>query len=183
MGAYTAEPVLVYELLFYDVPNPADRTNKWNMVIREEPAPAGAYHYQSFAIVGTLDQVVASMQALYRLHPVDIDPPSGYVDVANCQELAGWAWDPKAPDVPMIVDIFDVAPDGTRALIFSAEAGVYRSDLPPVLGDNGVHGFAIPTGEVIADGAAHLLEFEVRNSVEGLASVALIPKRHSLTCP
>jgi hypothetical protein len=53
MGAYTAENVTAYEILMYDVPNPADRTNKWNIVVHENPVPAGVYTYQSFIIIGS----------------------------------------------------------------------------------------------------------------------------------
>ncbi len=182
MGAYTAEPVETYEILFYDVPNPSDRTNKWNMVIGETPAPAGTYRYRSFVIVGTLAEVHETMLALTRLHPIDPAPPEGYVDRADCTEIAGWAWDPKAPDIPVTIEIFASTGD-TRDLVFSGPADHFRPDLPPVLGDNGVHGYHFPTAEVLDSPGPHLLQVEAVNSVEGLPNVRLVPGEVRLHCP
>lgn len=183
MGAYTAEPIVYYSLLGYDVGIPDDDTNKWNMVIREEPAPAGRYTYVSFAVVGTLEQVQAGMDALYALHPADFNPPEGYVDLANCSEIAGWAWDPKAPNQPIEVEIFDVLPDGREILLASTTADLPRPDLPPVLGDNGEHGYSISAADVLPDGGTHLLRVYAVNSDPRLPGRALIPTEHTLTCP
>lgn len=182
MGAYTADPVVTYEILFYDVSNPADRTNKWNIVAHEEPAPAGDYHYLSFAIVGTLASVQEAMKALFRLHPTDFHPPEGYVDLAGCERIEGWAWDPKAPDQPIEVRIYDATDPDNRTLVATATAGLPRPDLPPVLGDNGRHGFSVPTPQSLRDGGRHTLSAEAVNSVEGLPGRTLLPARHELRC-
>lgn len=183
MGAYTAEPITTYQMLAFDVPNPSERTNKWNMVIREEPAPAGAYHYLSFAIVGTLAEVQSAMRDLYELHPTDFQPPEGYVDVANCTEIAGWAWDPKTPDQPVMVEIYDRAEDGGRTLLTTRLADGYRQDLSQVLNDNGLHGYHIYTSTLISDGERHTLELEIVNSAEGLANRPMYQNQRVLTCP
>ncbi|KAA3643215.1 MAG: hypothetical protein DWQ07_22120 [Chloroflexi bacterium] len=183
MGAYTAEDIEIYSILFYDIPNPADRTNKWNIVIREEPAPAGVYTYQTFAVVGTLEEVQAAMSELYRLHPTDFKPPEGYVDVANCQEIAGWAWDPKAPNQPIDVEIYDVSEEGVKTLLATVTADMLREDLPPVLGDNGEHGYRVLPSEVLLDGQRYTLRVEAVNSVEGLDNRALIPSEQVIECP
>lgn len=183
MGAYTAEPILTYQVLEFDVPNPNEHTTKWNMVIREEPAPAGDYRYLSFAIVGTLDEVQSAMRGLYALHPTDFHPPEGYVDVANCYEIAGWAWDPKAPSQPVNVEIYEVAEDQSRSLVSTHLADSYRQDLGQVLNDNGRHGYHIETRNLISDGQRHVLELEIVNSVQGLANHALNFGRRVLQCP
>lgn len=182
MGAYTAEPILSYSILGYDSRNPANGTNKWNMVIREEPADAGTYRYQSFAIVGTLESVKNTMMALYRLHPIEFAPPMGHVDAANCQEVAGWAWDPKAPDEPIEVEFYGVEEDGSRSLLSSALADGFRRDLPPVLGDNGRHGYAIATREILPNGGRRTIIVEAKNSIDGLQNRPLLPPVHHLEC-
>jgi hypothetical protein len=183
MGAYTADPLKYYEILFYDVANPADRTNKWNIVMREEPAPAGDYHYLSFAVVGTLKSVQEAMRALYQLHPTDFKPPEGYVDVASCREIAGWAWDPKAPGRPVKIEIHDLREDGTKILVAKIDAQYYRPDLPPVLGDNGRHGYSIATDRIFPRGGHHKITVEAVNSVRGLPNRTLIPAVKTLDCP
>jgi hypothetical protein len=140
MGAYTAENITEYEILMYDVPNPADRTNKWNIVVSENPVPAGVYTYQSFVIIGTLDQVTEGMRRLFELHPTDFSPPEGYVDLANCEAIEGWAWDPKTPNQPIDVEVRRVNEDGTETTLFATNAAQYREDLPAALGDNGILG-------------------------------------------
>ena len=130
MGAYTAEKVSGYEILMYDVPNPDDRTNKWNIVLRENPAPAGIYTYQSFIIIGTLEQVTEGMQQLFKLHPTDSKPPEGYVDNASCEVIGGWAWDPKTPNEPVEIEIRLVNADGTESSLAQFVANQFRDDLP-----------------------------------------------------
>ncbi len=182
MGAYTFERIETYEMLFYDVANAWDRTNKWNIIKHEVPAPAGDYQYQSFVIVGTFAQVQASMAALYDMHRVDMFPPEGFIDVANCDEIAGWAWDPKAPNTPMNIEIYDVTDGRNRTLIFQNEASDLRPDLPPVLGDDGRHGFRFLTREVATEQRPYDLEIEVGNSDQNFTNSRLSPSRIYLSC-
>jgi len=183
MGAYTSENVIVYEILMYDVPNRADRTNKWNIVIHENPAPAGVYTYQSFIIVGTLEQVTEGMSRLFELHPTDFAPPEGYVDVANCDVIDGWAWDPKTPNQPIDVEVHRVNEDDTETTLFTTTADRYREDLPAALGDNGVHGYNIKTGDVLHSGEEQTLRVYGLNSNPNLPPRALIPASVTLECP
>lgn len=183
LGAYTAEPIAAYEILFYDVPNPYDRTSKWNIVLQEQPAPAGDRQYLTFAVIGTLDEVQSAMSELYRLHPTDFDPPAGYVDRADCSVIEGWAWDPKAPGEPIEVAFHEIGPDGEKTFIRNRKAGRPRYDLKAALGDDGLHGFTISTRRVVTDGERHVIAVEAVNSVEGLPNRALIPARIVLECP
>lgn len=151
MGAYTAEQIIDYGIFGTNSPIQSDRTNKWNMVVREEPASAESYTYQSFAIVGTLTQVQETMKQLYALHPTDLAPPTGFIDIATCSDIAGWAWDPKTPDQPIAVEFYAVNDDETETLLTRVDANEYREDLASALGDNGNHGFYFPTTEIIHD--------------------------------
>jgi hypothetical protein len=183
MGAYTGEPIDYYGIYGTNAPNPRDRTNKWHMVIREEPAPAGAYTYRSFAIVGTLDEVQAAMSELYLLHPADFDPPTGFIDVVDCREIAGWAWDPKSPDRPIDVEFYAVDPDGAETLLGRVTASNRRQDLVTALGDNGEHGYSFPASNLIHDNSRVVLKAYAINSVPGLAAQPLHGSGVPLECP
>jgi hypothetical protein len=183
MGAYSPEDVLIYEILKYDVPNSADRTNKWNIIIHEVPAPAGTYTYQSFVIVGTLEQVAAAMQQLYLLHPTDFTPPEGYVDAADCDVIDGWAWDPKTPDEPIEVEVRLVNEDGSETPVLRATASNFRPDLVTALGDNGEHGYRIDTADILHTGEQQTFRVYALNSNADLPARALTPQEMTLECP
>ena len=182
MGAYTAEDVVSYQILSYKVANPSDHTNKWNIVVQESPAPAGEYQYTTFAIVGTLDEVQAAMLELFALHPTDVAPPEGYIDVADCDYIAGWAWDRKAPDQPVTVEVFSVRPDGEADLLGEVLADVYRVDLEDALGNNGRHGFEFPTRRFFPEGEDFTVRVEAVNTIAGLSNAVLIPAERHVIC-
>lgn len=73
----------------------------------------------------------------------------GYHDIANCQGMAGWAWDSTQPNTPITVYLFD----GNRYL-GSAYADQYRPDLVGAYG-NGYHGFTWVNDVSLMDGAPH----------------------------
>ena len=183
MGAYSPEDITAYEILFYDIPDPDDRTNKWNIVLHEQPVPAGVYRYQSFAIVGTLEQVTEAMRELFELHPTDIAPPQGYVDLANCNLIEGWAWDPKTPDQPIEIEFRTLNEDGSESVIKRITADMFREDLPPALGDNGQHAFSVQTSEILHSGEQQTLRVYGLNSNRNLPPRPLLPVDHVLTCP
>ena len=183
MGAYSAEPVRYYSILGTNSPTLADRTNKWNIVVREEPALKISYTYTSFVIVGTLEQVQEAMQRLYELHPADFNPPTGWIDVANCQEIAGWAWDPKAPNQPIPVEVYDLQEDGTQTLLTRMIADQPRGDLETALGDNGEHGFNIQTRSILHDDQRHRLRIYAVNSDPALPNRYLYGATSVIECP
>ncbi len=183
MGAYSDELIQNYGIYATNMSNPRDRTNKWNIVMREQPAPAGTYTYRSFVIVGTLDEVQAAMSELYQLHPVDFNPPTGYIDVVNCSEIAGWAWDPKTPDQPIEVEFYAVESDGTETLLGLKRAANPRQDLVTALGDNGEHGYAVPTSTLVHDNRRVVLKAYAINSAEGLPARPLVSSHPALECP
>lgn len=77
MGIYSPSlplpnwPNLGYGLFAFPNSDPAQATNKWNMVFRNNATPIGSYSATLYLVVGSLSQVVTGMQALYdQLHPV-----------------------------------------------------------------------------------------------------------------
>ncbi len=179
LGAYTAMAGAQYQLLHYDVPNPFDANNKWNIRISFVPAPAGDYVFRTFAVIGTLEQVHEGMVALSALHPVDVTPGEGYVDRFDCDWIEGWAWDPDAPNEAMMVDVVDVE---TGDVVLSVSAGGPRADLAEALGDNGLHAYSFQTSEILPDGGRGLFSLRVRSSETGWASTPLIPGQVDLDC-
>jgi hypothetical protein len=183
MGAYSADPIEGYGIYATDVANPRDRTNKWNIVRWEQPAPAKTYTYRSFVIVGTLAQVQAGMDALFKLHPVDVNPPTGYIDVATCDEIAGWAWDPKTPNQPIDVEFYALNDDDSETLLTRVQANSHRGDLVTALGDNGNHGFNFPAADIIHDNRRVVLEASAVNSNPILPNRKLFGSGQAVECP
>lgn len=183
MGAYTDEPIYDYTILATNDANLQERTNKWAMVLAKQPAEPAVYTFQSFVIVGTLDTVKESMAKLYALRPTDFNPPSGYIDSFSCQSIEGWAWDPKAPDQPLQIEIYLVDPSGEETLVSHANADVYRTDLASALGDNGKHGFSIRTHSVVPDNREAVLRVYALNSNPSLPKRLVNGSGFSISCP
>ena len=183
MGAYTDEAIEYYGIFGFRESDPANTTNKWTIVRREGQVKAGSYTYRSFAIVGTLEAVQEAMRALYTLHPVDLNPPQGYVDVMDCYEIAGWAWDPKAPDKPLTVQFYRVEEDGSETLLTEVVAQDYREDLVSALGDeDGEHGYRAVPLRFLNESIDAPVNVYALNSVEGLPGKLLIGSGQRLTC-
>jgi len=62
----------------------------------------------------------------------------GQIDVYDQQSVRGWAWDPEAPDRPVVLEI--KSSDG-RSKVFIADG--YREDLEKFGIGDGRHGFVI----------------------------------------
>ncbi|HUK91917.1 MAG TPA: hypothetical protein VLZ81_16055, partial [Blastocatellia bacterium] len=94
-------------------------------------------------------------------------PPNyiGYVDTTNCTSLVGWAADKNRLNVSINVEIYD----GTT-LISTVLANVLRADVGGFIGDNGLHGFNIPTPAALQDGRAHTVHIKFEDSTTDLNS-------------
>lgn len=112
---------------------------------------------------------------LYSL--IDGAPPlppvyEGFVDFASCDSIVGWAADRNQLNTSISVNIYDGS-----TLVTSVVANTLRSDVGAYLGDNGMHGFAIPTPSRFKDGQTHTLRVKFESSSTELANS---PK--TLTC-
>lgn len=110
----------------------------------------------------------------------------GWIDVADCNSIVGWAADRSRPNTSIVVSIYDGS-----TFVTSVLASDLRSDVGAYLDDNGRHGFAIPTPAVFKDGSAHTLRVkfessttELNNSPKSLTCVTYyeIVARHSGKC-
>jgi hypothetical protein len=108
-----------------------------------------------------LDQPLSlSPRSISCATPVSYD---GWVDVADCNSIIGWAADRNRLNTSIIVKIYD---GGT--LVTSVLASDLRSDVGAYLGDNGRHGFAIPTPTRFKDGLPHTLRVKFESSTTEL---------------
>ncbi len=76
----------------------------------------------------------------------------GFLDVANCRTISGWAWDAKRPKRRLTIEILDGA-----APVMTVEADRHRPDLEAAGFGDGAHGFRMPTPSSLKDGKMHVL--------------------------
>jgi hypothetical protein len=96
--------------------------------------------------------------------PAPAVPPSantpplyqGAHDVANCDVIAGWAWDKNKPDTQVNVDIFD-----GDTLIATVPARLFRPDLRDLGMGNGQHAFHYVVPPTLKDGKPHTIQVKV----------------------
>ncbi len=75
---------------------------------------------------------------------------TGWVDVASCSAISGWAADRSRLNQPISVDLVE----GSNILV-TVLANGSRGDVGAVLGDNGLHGYALTPPLALRDGVAH----------------------------
>jgi hypothetical protein len=80
---------------------------------------------------------VPNSRLLAAANGLMLDQVEGSLDVANDQQIAGWAWDSSRPNAPIPVEIFD----GTTPLAI-VTADLLREDLVAAQKGNGAHGFS-----------------------------------------
>jgi hypothetical protein len=129
------------------------------------------------AVVGasTSVSITATYQGNTATASFYVDPPAyeGYLDVANCNGLVGWAWDANRPNTPIKVDIY-----ANGVLQASAvQANGYRSDLVTAGKGNGYHGFGWTVPQSLKNGVTYSMV--VKYSGTGMA-LGTTPK--SITC-
>jgi hypothetical protein len=79
----------------------------------------------------------------------------GNVDSATCTSVTGWAADRNRLNVSISISIYD----GNK-MIGTSLANQLRSDIGTLLGDNGLHGYSIPTPASLMDGSAHTIHLK-----------------------
>jgi hypothetical protein len=110
---------------------------------------------------------------LYSIFPVVSTPIyEGFVDFASCDSIVGWAADRTRLNTAINVSIYDGS-----TLVTTVLANTLRSDVGSYLGDNGVHGFAIPTPAAFKNGQTHTLRVRFEDS-----TVNLTNSPQTLTC-
>lgn len=96
----------------------------------------------------------------------------GYLDVVNCDLVAGWAWDKSYPDATINVDIYD-----GDDRIATVPANSLRPDLPGAGIGNGYHAFFFAVPADLINGKKHSISVKFSGTALNLG---LSPK--SLEC-
>ncbi|HEY3738696.1 MAG TPA: hypothetical protein VGL53_02570, partial [Bryobacteraceae bacterium] len=89
---------------------------------------------------------------------------AGNVDILNCTTIAGWAADRNNLNTSVNVSIYNGS-----TLLTTILAATSRPDVGMAIGDNGLHGFSIPTPASLKDGATHTITMLPGNSQTPLA--------------
>jgi hypothetical protein len=89
----------------------------------------------------------------------------GYHDVADCQTIAGWAWDRNQPNTAISVDVYD----GTT-LIATVAANQFRQDLLNAGIGNGIHGFSFTVPASLKNGVSHSIRVRFAGTTTDLTN-------------
>jgi hypothetical protein len=104
--------------------------------------------------------------------PVEHPGYFGNLDVANCEQIAGCAWDSNQPDKSVGVNIYD----GDKSLT-TVVADKYREDLLWNRIGDGKHSFSYPVPTSLKDGKAHAIQAAIAET-----KVALQDSARSIIC-
>lgn len=97
----------------------------------------------------------------------------GYFDVGDCNYLAGWAADRNRLNTSINLDVYD----GATLILPNSPANQSRPDVAAYLGDNGLHGYTIPTPASLKNGQPHTIAIKFAGS-----SQHLIGSPRTITC-
>src|SRR5882724_9890399 len=82
---------------------------------------------------------------------------SGYIDIADCSIIAGWAWDANQPNTSISVDIYDGDKSLGGTLVTTASASSFRQDLYNAGYGNGNHGYNFTTPASLKNNQYHYI--------------------------
>ena len=116
----------------------------------------GQNHWVMLTYSGLFDNLNNSPRSINCAPPVNY---AGYVDVADCNSIVGWAADRNRLNTSITVSIYDDT--GLERTVLASDL---RSDVGSYLGDNGRHGFAIPTPLQFKNGVPHTLRVKFESS-------------------
>src|SRR5579872_3391401 len=101
---------------------------------------------------------------------------TGWLDVADCSGISGWAWDSAQPSSRLQIDLYDGSVHGQPFATVSAAN--YRRDLQQVGIGDGAYGFYLPTPASLKDGRTHAIIATVSGSHNAIQIGA-----NTLNCP
>lgn len=97
---------------------------------------------------------------------------AGAYEKADCEEIAGWAWDASNPSMPVSVDLYA---DGAR--LTTVRADLFRQDLADSGKGSGAHAFVYVPSPSLKDGRPHSIAVKVAGT-----DIALSASPRSIVC-
>jgi hypothetical protein len=103
-----------------------------------------------------------------------VAPPAynGYLDEADCNTIAGWAWDGNQPNTPLNVEILN-----NGVVLANVAASNFRQDLLNAGLGNGYHAYTYTAPDLLRDGQTHSISARVAGT-----TFTLNNSPRSLTC-
>lgn len=121
------------------------------------------------------NRIIFNFAACVPTTPVPV-APTGYLDLANCTAIAGWATDSDTPNTPVTIHIYKDGPAGSGTMVASILANLTRADV-------GNHAFHIATPEAFKDGASHTTYVYALDTQNSNSAVLLAPSPQTIYCP
>jgi hypothetical protein len=107
---------------------------------------------QWFAILLSCGNIVMASLPNPPPTPPAVDKPAlGQLDIVDCNQIAGWAFDDSLPTTPISVDIYIDGKFNQRTTASQSRADVGAA----YPGRGNSHGFSVPTPAIMKDGKQH----------------------------
>jgi hypothetical protein len=103
--------------------------------------------------------------------------PTGFLDEADCNFIAGWTFDPDSSSTSITYRVFDGA-----SLIYQGTADGSRPDVDSAYGISGNHGFNLDTPSSLKDGYSHTVYVYAVDYQDNNQTVQITSSPKSLTC-
>lgn len=106
---------------------------------------------------------------------LSVDPAIGidsYIDAADWNGIAGWAWSPLDPARRIVLELLD-----GDTVLTTIRADQYREDLQKTGMGDGFHAFSVSFGETVLPYARHVLHLRVAGSAVELPPFPLVLTR------
>lgn len=131
----------------------AGSKNEFRLLRGHANADASSLFIDKAQISILVDEAVTSTPQLKGARTGSVSNGIGYIDLVDCNTVAGWAADWAQLNTPISVDFYI---DGQYA--GSAVANQYRGDVGAALGDNGNHMYSFAIPQQFKSGGNHTVE-------------------------
>lgn len=108
--------------------------------------------------------------------------PFGWLDIANCEFIRGWALDENTINSLISVNWYINGDSSSGSLLAVMQTNVYRPDVNALYGATGTHGFTSGIPASLRDGIAHSLYFYGIDSQDSSKSALLFGVPKTIRC-
>jgi hypothetical protein len=117
--------------------------------------------------------------------PASAAGPVGHLDIADCDIIEGWVYDPDVAVAPISFHVYKDGPAGNGgAFVLEAETIGFRPDVNTTFGITGNHGFRLLTPYYLKDGMSHTIFVHgIDTSGNPVLNFAVTGSGKSFNCP